>query len=112
MKPATPLPRSRVLLIEDNPGDARLMREYLADSAGGGFELEHADTLATGLERLGAGGIDLVLLDPVWVAPTMPVDGKVTVWATFSEPGTYVLRSRADDGALTGDGQVTITVTK
>ena len=49
---------------------------------------------------------------PVWVAPTMPPDGKVTVWATFSQPGTYVLRSRADDGALTGDGQVTITVTR
>ncbi len=28
------------------------------------------------------------------------------------EPGTYVLRSRADDGALTADGQVTITVTR
>ena len=49
---------------------------------------------------------------PVWVAPQMPDDGKVTVWATFSEPGTYVLRSRADDGALTGDGQVTITITR
>lgn len=49
---------------------------------------------------------------PVWVAPPMPADGKVTVWATFSEPGTYVLRSRADDGALTADGQVTITVTR
>ena len=49
---------------------------------------------------------------PVWVAPPMPPDGKVTVWATFSEPGVYVLRSRADDGALTGDGQVTITVTR
>ena len=24
---------------------------------------------------------------PVWVAPPMPADGKVTVWATFSEPG-------------------------
>lgn len=48
---------------------------------------------------------------PVWVAPQLPADGKVTVWATFSEPGVYVLRSRADDGALTGDGQVTITVT-
>lgn len=47
---------------------------------------------------------------PVWIAPTLPPDGKVTVWATFSEPGTYVLRSRADDGALTADGQVTITV--
>ena len=49
---------------------------------------------------------------PVWVAPQMPSDGKLTVWATFSEPGTYVLRSRADDGALTADGQVTITVSK
>jgi len=49
---------------------------------------------------------------PVWAAPQMPADGKVSVTATFSEPGTYVLRSRADDGALTADGQVTITVTK
>ncbi len=49
---------------------------------------------------------------PVWMAPPMPADGKVTVWATFSEPGVYVLRSRADDGALTADGQVTITVTR
>lgn len=48
---------------------------------------------------------------PVWVAPAVPDDGKYTVWATFSSPGTYVLRSRADDGALTADGQVTITVT-
>ena len=49
---------------------------------------------------------------PVWVAPQWPADGKATVWATFSEPGEYVLRSRADDGALTADGQVTITVTR
>jgi hypothetical protein len=49
---------------------------------------------------------------PVWVAPQWPADGKMTVWATFAEPGEYVLRSRADDGALTADGQVTITVTR
>jgi len=49
---------------------------------------------------------------PVWVPPSWPADGKITVWATFSEPGIYVLRSRADDGALTADGQVTITVTR
>jgi hypothetical protein len=49
---------------------------------------------------------------PVWVPPAWPADGKVTVWATFAEPGEYVLRSRADDGALTADGQVTITVTR
>lgn len=49
---------------------------------------------------------------PVWVAPEMPADGKSTVTATFSEPGVYVLRAHADDGALTADGQVTITVTR
>jgi hypothetical protein len=47
---------------------------------------------------------------PVWVAPPLPPDGRVTVQVTFSEPGTFVLRSRADDGALTADGQVTVTV--
>ena len=49
---------------------------------------------------------------PVWIAPAMPADGKVTAKVTFSEPGTYVLRGLADDGALTGSDDVTITVTK
>jgi hypothetical protein len=48
---------------------------------------------------------------PVWVAPEMPADGKVPVQATFAEPGTYVLRARADDGALMSDDEVTVTVT-
>jgi hypothetical protein len=47
---------------------------------------------------------------PVWVAPPVPSDGRFSVQVTFGEPGTYVLRSRADDGALTADGQVTVTV--
>jgi hypothetical protein len=47
---------------------------------------------------------------PIWIAPPMPKDGKVTVEATFSEPGTYVLRSLADDGGLTGYDEVTIVV--
>lgn len=55
--------KRKVLLIEDNPGDARLLREYLADPAGSSFQLEHADTLAKGATRLAEGGIDLVLLD-------------------------------------------------
>ena len=48
---------------------------------------------------------------PVWVAPPLPADGRHTAKVTFSEPGTYVLRARADDGALTGDDELTITVT-
>jgi PAS domain S-box-containing protein len=63
VKPATAHVKRRVLLIEDNPGDARLMREYLSDPAGVSFQLEHCATLGQGLERLNQGGIDLVLLD-------------------------------------------------
>jgi len=47
---------------------------------------------------------------PVWVPPPLPPDGKHSVRVTFSDPGTYVLRARADDGALTGDDEVTVTV--
>jgi hypothetical protein len=49
---------------------------------------------------------------PIWVAPPMPADGKVSAKVTFSAPGTYVLRGLADDGALTGSDDVTVTVTK
>ncbi len=53
----------RVLLIEDNPGDARLIREILARARGAQFELERVERLSTALERLTAGGIDAILLD-------------------------------------------------
>ena len=54
---------TRVLLIEDNPGDARLISEMLAEVRSAAFDLEWADDLSTGLERLATGGIDAVLLD-------------------------------------------------
>jgi hypothetical protein len=49
---------------------------------------------------------------PLWSAPALPADGKLPVHVTFSEPGTYVLRCRADDGALVSDDEVTIVVTR
>ncbi len=52
-----------VLLIEDNPGDALLIREYLAEAGGGTLQLVVADRLSTGLETLAQGGFDVVLLD-------------------------------------------------
>ena len=47
---------------------------------------------------------------PNWVAPALPADGKLSTTARFSEPGEYVLHSRADDGALASDQTVTIVV--
>ncbi len=53
----------RALLIEDNPADARLVREMLCGARGHQFELDWTDRLAAGLQRLEQGGIDGVLLD-------------------------------------------------
>jgi MinD-like ATPase involved in chromosome partitioning or flagellar assembly/CheY-like chemotaxis protein len=50
-----------ILLIEDNPVDARLIREYLAGAEG--FAVEWVDHLAKGLEKLGEGKIDVVVSD-------------------------------------------------
>ena len=49
---------------------------------------------------------------PLWSAPHLGPDGKEEVHVTFSQPGTYVLRCRADDGALVADEEVTIVVTR
>jgi signal transduction histidine kinase len=55
--------RFTVLLIEDNPGDARLIQELLANGSGDQFDVETADRLGTALVRLRAGGVDALLLD-------------------------------------------------
>ncbi|MGZ5042823.1 MAG: putative bifunctional diguanylate cyclase/phosphodiesterase, partial [Usitatibacter sp.] len=61
MKPESPA-RS-VLLVEDNPGDARLIREMLAEEDPEAFRLTHADRLSRGIEVLAQKSTDLVLLD-------------------------------------------------
>jgi len=56
-------PAVRVLLVEDNPGDARLIEVALAEARWTQFELERVDTLAAALARASQGGIDVMLLD-------------------------------------------------
>ena len=52
-----------ILLIEDTPEDAKILQEALAQEKGAAFELAHVGSVRAGLQRLEAGGIDLVLLD-------------------------------------------------
>jgi diguanylate cyclase (GGDEF)-like protein len=52
-----------ILLVEDNPGDARLLREALKEIDATEFEMGHADTLTKALERLEQGTFDVGLLD-------------------------------------------------
>ncbi|MEA3368236.1 MAG: diguanylate cyclase [Planctomycetota bacterium] len=56
-------PRIKALLIEDNPGDARLIEEALGERGDGAFRLRWADDLADGLDRLAEDPPDVVLLD-------------------------------------------------
>lgn len=55
----------RLLLVEDNPGDARLIREMLKDVSNMDLRIEHASTLKDGLQYLGDPELplDAVLLD-------------------------------------------------
>jgi sigma-B regulation protein RsbU (phosphoserine phosphatase) len=50
---------TRLLLVEDNPGDARLMREMLPRT----FRITHTERLDKALEALGRDPFDVVLLD-------------------------------------------------
>lgn len=52
----------KVLIIEDNPGDARLTREMLKGPESD-FTIEAADRLGAGLDLLASHDIDIVLLD-------------------------------------------------
>lgn len=53
----------KILLVEDNPGDVRLIREMLKEAKTSMATLEDTPSLMTAVERLGKGGIDAVLLD-------------------------------------------------
>jgi autonomous glycyl radical cofactor GrcA len=49
---------------------------------------------------------------PPYLIPEPPPDNKWVVQATFNEPGTYVLRAVASDGAIFTYDNVTVTVTR
>ena len=55
--------KCRVLLVEDNPGDARLTRQYLAEAGPLQFEVTHADRFSTATEYLAKMEQDVILLD-------------------------------------------------
>jgi signal transduction histidine kinase len=59
----TPMRPIRILLVEDDDGDARLVRELLTDAAGSRFELDRVSSLAEAVGRCAGGQPDVVLLD-------------------------------------------------
>ncbi|MBW4460759.1 MAG: response regulator [Nodosilinea sp. WJT8-NPBG4] len=60
MVPQAPI---HVLLIEDNPGDRRLMQELLREVTSVVIQLDYADSLGQGMQYLKQTAFDVVLLD-------------------------------------------------
>jgi diguanylate cyclase (GGDEF)-like protein/PAS domain S-box-containing protein len=54
---------TRVLLVEDNGGDAELIQQSLGGAGEGSFGVERVSRLSDALARLGRGGIEVLLLD-------------------------------------------------
>ncbi|MCK5545224.1 MAG: PAS domain S-box protein [Desulfobulbaceae bacterium] len=86
----------RVLLIEDNPGDARLFREMLVETRRIPFDLEWVDRLSTGLKRLDDGDIDCVLLD-LSLPDTQGLDTFATTHAKAPQVPIIVLTGLDDE---------------
>jgi signal transduction histidine kinase len=53
----------QVLVVEDNAGDARLLREMFSTERPGSFHLTHMLRMSEALNHLAKGGVDIVLLD-------------------------------------------------
>lgn len=114
--------RVSLLLIEDNPLDARLVEEELAEPGRSSFAIVWVQTLAAGLKRLAEDHIDLVLLDLTLPdsggletfervhaqAPSVPVivmsglsDEALAVKALQAGAQDYLVKGLADGGLLT-----------
>ena len=115
-------PFFQILLIEDNPRDARLLREMLVDIGDAPFKLEWVDRLSNGLERLAEGGIDAILLDlslpdshglttftQVYAqAPHVPItvlsgldDAELAIQAVRKGAQEYLVKGKIDGNLLT-----------
>ena len=85
----------RVLLIEDNPGDARLIQEMLKE-AGSRFDFKWADRLSTGLERLVEEVFDVLLLD-LGLPDSQGIDTFTRAHAQAAQIPIIVLTGLADE---------------
>jgi two-component system cell cycle response regulator len=111
----------KILLIEDNPGDARLLEEALREIVALRFELTHVGTLAEGLEFLSkvqpdVGFTDLGLPDAQGLevvqrvhvaAPHMPLlvltalnDEGLAVQSLQEGAQDYLVKAKFDSGSL------------
>ncbi len=85
-----------VLLIEDNPGDVRLIQEMLVEAKHTAFNLECVDRLSDGLARLNETEFDAVLLD-LSLPDSSGLDTFVTFHSAAEELPVVILSGLNDE---------------
>ena len=112
---------TRILLVEDNPGDARLIRETLREAGSLHFDLAHLARLATAREAVAAERLTVILLDLSLpdahgldtvrqmqeLAPDVPIivltghnDESLAVEAVKAGAQDYLVKGMVDSGVV------------
>jgi diguanylate cyclase (GGDEF)-like protein len=87
----------RILLIDDNPGDAILIERMLAQVRTPPMEISWASNLSSGIELLNAGSADLVLLD-LGLPESIGLDTVKNLYRKVSTtPAVVVMSELADE---------------
>ncbi len=85
----------RVLVVEDNPGDARLVREHLK-SATDSASIDVVERLGEGLAFLATHDVDVVLLD-LGLPDSQGLETLTDLQARFSNLPIVIMTSVADE---------------
>ena len=85
-----------IMLVEDNPGDARLISELLKEARGKNYQLDHVDRLAAGTEHIKNGSVDIVLLD-LGLPDCSGLDGLTAVKGIADQVPIVVLTGLDDE---------------
>lgn len=85
-----------ILLIEDNPGDAFLIKFYLEDKYSGEYNFHHVDYLKLGLEALAKDQYDAVLLD-MDLPDSFGIDTVKEIMSKFPQQLVLVLTGLNDE---------------
>lgn len=85
----------KILLVEDNAGDIRIIREMLLDIGGVRFEMESINKLTEGLKRLSEVEFDALLLD-LGLPDSNGMETLTKVISQYPELPVIVLTGLAD----------------
>lgn len=86
----------RILLIEDNPADSRLINIYLKTSFGISFELNVKDTLEKGMKFLQENTVDIIISD-LSLPDSKGLDTFMSIHKEFSDTPIIVLTGVEDE---------------